>query len=74
MDLHAGRLGEWGWTYPMNLTAHQLSQIIQCNDAGKLDEEFVEFYNYNDGEFFTELCEEIMQSDHLAPWHTILTQ
>jgi hypothetical protein len=74
MDLHADRLGESGWTYPMNVTAHQLSQIIQCKDAGKLDEEFVEFYNYNGGVNFAELCEELMKSDHLTPWHAILTE
>jgi hypothetical protein len=74
MDLHADRLGELGWTYPMNLTAHELSQIIQCSDAGKLDEEFVEFYNYNNGEYFGELCEEITNSDHLTPWHAMLTE
>ena len=74
MDLYADRLGESGWTYPMNLTPHQLSRIVQCNDAGKLDEEFVEFYHYNGGECFAELCEDIGKSDHLTPWHTILTQ
>lgn len=74
MDLHAGPLGELGWTYPMNLTPHQLSRIVQCEDAEKLDEEFVEFYNYNDGESFAELCEEIMKSDHLTPWHALLTE
>lgn len=74
MDLHADRLGELGWTYPMNLSFPQLSEIIQLEDAEKLDAEFVEFYAYNNGENFAEVCQEIIESEHLAPWRPMLKE
>ena len=74
MDLHADRLGELGWTYPMNLSFPQLSEIIQLEDAEKIDAEFVGFYAYNNGENFAELIQEIMESEYLTPWMSMLKE
>jgi hypothetical protein len=74
MDLHADRLGELGWTYPMNLSFPQLSEIIQLDEAEKLDAKFVAFYTYNEGENLAELCQEIMESEYLIPWRPMLQE
>jgi hypothetical protein len=74
VEANAYRLGELGWTYPVNLTIPNLRELVACKDTEELDTKLVEFYNFSEGEHFTELCGEILSSDHLIPWRPTLEE